>query len=290
MPVNFHDLDIFAATARMGSITKAALSLGTVQSNVTGRIRLLEDELGTQLFHRHHNGVTLTPKGRELLPYAQQMTALLQKAREAVSDQKAVRGHLRIGSIQSTASARLPEILKAFVAKYDQVEIVVETGTPVELIDRVLDYGVDGAFVAGPVEHQDLHAVLAFVEELVVVTPTAFRSVDAYLARNPVPNVLVLKVGCTYRLKLERYLAQKGALVLNEMEFGTLDGIIGCVGAGLGLAMLPRSVVQRSARQRQVRIHPLSKEASRVETLFVTHKAQVVSSALERLLQLVAAG
>lgn len=285
--MNLRDLDIFATTARLGSLTKAARTLSTVQSNVTGRIRLLEEELGTRLFQRHHRGVTLTPKGRELLPYAQQMATLMQKAREAVSDRQAVYGALRLGSIQSTASARLPEILKAYVARYGQVDIVVETGTPVELIERVLDCGVDGAFVAGPVEHHELNAVRAFVEELVLVTPPAFRSVEDFLGRDPIPKVLVLKAGCTYRLKLERYLAEGGFRLLNAMEFGTLDGILGCVGAGLGLTMLPRSVVERSARQRQVRIHALPVAVGRVETHFITRRAPIHSSALERWLEVV---
>src|SRR5579872_5565815 len=106
--MNNHDLNIFAAAARLGSITRAAKSLSTVQSNVTARIRLLENELGVQLFHRNHSGITLTPKGHELLPYADQMTALVQKARETVSNSKQVEGILRIGSLQSTASVRLP--------------------------------------------------------------------------------------------------------------------------------------------------------------------------------------
>src|SRR5580658_9454871 len=113
--MNNHDLNIFATAARLGSITKAAKSLSTVQSNVTTRIRLLEDELGVQLFYRNHSGINLTRKGHELLPYAQQMVALVHKAKETVSNSKEVQGTLRIGSSQTTAAARLPELLKDYV-------------------------------------------------------------------------------------------------------------------------------------------------------------------------------
>jgi DNA-binding transcriptional LysR family regulator len=84
--MNNHDLNIFATAARLGSITKAAKSLATVQSNVTTRIRLLEDELGVRLFHRNHSGINLTRKGHQLLPYAQQMVGLMHKAKETVSN------------------------------------------------------------------------------------------------------------------------------------------------------------------------------------------------------------
>jgi len=60
------DLRIFEAVARLGAINRAATELNTVQSNVTTRIRKLEDDLGAALFDRHSRGVTLTAAGRRL--------------------------------------------------------------------------------------------------------------------------------------------------------------------------------------------------------------------------------
>src|ERR1700756_1533415 len=99
--MNIPDLRIFVTAARLGSITKAAKALSTVQSNVTTRVRLLEEELGVELFHRGHRGIQLTRKGRDLLAYAKQIIALVEKARETVSNEKDVQGILRIGSLQS---------------------------------------------------------------------------------------------------------------------------------------------------------------------------------------------
>jgi len=64
------DLKTFEAVARLGGMNRAAAELNTVQSNVTTRIRALEEELGTPLFQRHSRGVVLTDAGRRLLPYA----------------------------------------------------------------------------------------------------------------------------------------------------------------------------------------------------------------------------
>lgn len=285
--MNFSDLNIFTTTARAGSITKAARLLSTVQSNVTGRIKQLEDELGAQLFYRQHNGIQLTHKGQELLPYAQQILALVQKAKEAVAENQEVGGVLRIGSLQTTAAARLPGLLKEYVARHKKVDIAVQTGTGTELIERVLDHSIDGAFVPEPVDHADLHIIPAFVEELVMVTPPAYRSVDDYLRQGAIPKVLVFKVGCFYRRRLERYLSNDGIDMLEEMEFGTLDGIIGCISAGLGITMLPRSVIERAAYAQQVRIHPLPAKSRYVETLFITRKGQIRSNALERFMQVI---
>lgn len=285
--MNIHDLTVFAAAARLGSVTKAAQSLSTVQSNVTARIRVLESELKVQLFHRTHRGITLTEKGQQLLPYAQQMLSLVENAKAAVSNSRDVRGTLQIGALQSTASARLPDVLKVYAARYDRVDIGVEIGTSAELIAKVLDSRLDGAFVSGVEDHPELDVVTSFVEELVIVTPAPYRTLKAYLKRSTLPKVLVFKIGCHYRQRLERYLSDEGFGLLNPMEFGTIDGVVGCVAAGLGITMLPRSVVERSARTREVSIHELPKPYRHVETQFVTPKAQVRSLALTRLLDVI---
>ena len=70
------DLRVFEAVARLGGMNRAAAELNTVQSNVTTRVRLLEEELGTPLFQRHSRGVALTAAGRRLLPYATRVRQL----------------------------------------------------------------------------------------------------------------------------------------------------------------------------------------------------------------------
>ena len=286
--MDIHDLTVFAAAARHGSVTKAAQSLSTVQSNVTTRIRLLETELNVRLFHRNHRGITLTQKGQRLLPYAQQMLSLIEHAKAAVSDTREVGGTLHVGALQSTATARLPDVLKTYAARHSHVDISVETGTSVDLIAKVLESKLDGAFVSGIEDHPSLDVVTSYVEELVIITPAAFRSVKSYLKQSALAKTLVFKIGCHYRQRLEQYLGAEGVGMLSPMDFGTIDGIIGCVSAGLGMSMLPRSVVERSVRRKEVSIHQLAKPYRYVETQFVTHKAQVRSLALARLLDVIA--
>jgi DNA-binding transcriptional LysR family regulator len=285
--MDIHDLTVFAAAARHGSVTKAAQSLSTVQSNVTTRIRLLETELNVRLFHRNHRGITLTQKGQRLLPYAQQMLSLIEHAKAAVSDTREVGGTLHIGALQSTATARLPDVLKTYAARHSRVDISVETGTSVDLIAKVLESKLDGAFVSGIEDHPSLDVVTSYVEELVVITPAAFRSVKSYLKQSALAKTLVFKIGCHYRQRLEQYLGAEGVGMLSPMDFGTIDGIIGCVAAGLGISLLPRSVVERSSRRKEIAMHQLPKAHRYVETQFVTHKAQVQSLALTRLIDVI---
>jgi molybdenum-dependent DNA-binding transcriptional regulator ModE len=89
------DLEIFYVTAKEGSISKAARKLNYVQSNVTSRIKHLERQLKTQLFYRHSKGVTLTPKGKILLQYAERIFDLIEETKEAVMKTNTLMGRFK---------------------------------------------------------------------------------------------------------------------------------------------------------------------------------------------------
>src|SRR5262249_57600040 len=147
------DLKVFAAVARIGGMNRAANELHTVQSNVTARVRTLEEELGVQLFHRGQKGVTLTAAGERLLPYAIKVTHLIEEAQKAVKDDGRPRGCLTIGSLEATAALRLSPVLAAYWATYPNVDLVLRTGTTSELIHTVLNHTVQGPFVLCPPNH-----------------------------------------------------------------------------------------------------------------------------------------
>jgi DNA-binding transcriptional LysR family regulator len=278
------DLQVFEAVARAGGITRAADALHTVQSNVTARVRLLERELGVQLFERHSRGVSLTSAGRVLLPYAEQVGRLLAEAQRAVGDTSVPRGPLRVGSLETTAARRLPTVLAAYSAAYPEVDVSLQTGTSAELIAGVLDYRLEGALIAGPVEEPALVAEPIVEEELVLVTAPSCPSAEAALAAGRELKLLVLRRGCSYRERLERLLAERGPLA-RLLEFGMLDAVIGCAAAGIGVTLLPRAVVEADRAAGRVALHALPPEQALVTTLFVRRRDAFVSTALIRFVE-----
>src|SRR6201990_1462707 len=164
------DLLTFSAVARLGGITRAAAELNTVQSNVTQRIKAMEAEIGTALFERHSRGMTLTGAGRRRWPYAQQLAALSREAVLAARDDGVPKGPLAIGSMETPAAVRLPALLAEFHRRFPAVRLSLRTAPTADLVAAVLDGTLDGAFVAGPIDHAELSAVSAFREELVLVT------------------------------------------------------------------------------------------------------------------------
>ena len=273
------DLKMFETVARLGGMNRAAAELNTVQSNVTARIRLLEDELGTPLFQRSSRGVTLTAAGRRLLPYATRVAHLLDDARRAVHDDGTPAGRLSIGSLETTAALRLPPILTAYAAAYPEVDLVLGTGTTCELIDEVLEHRVEGAFVCGPVQHPDLEEEVVFREEMALVTARTVRSFDD-LARKTGLKIVVLRAGCSYRQRLETLLSARGIVGVRRLEFGTIEGILGCVAAGLGVTLLPKGIVGQALHSSRLAVHALPAADAHVETVFIRRRDAFVSSAL----------
>ena len=106
-------LEIFKTVVEEGGITKAAARLHRVQSNVTTRVKQLEERLGTTLFLRQHGRLTLSSEGKRLLDYADRLLRLSSEPEAALRD-GIPGGTLRLGALESTAATRLPPILSRY--------------------------------------------------------------------------------------------------------------------------------------------------------------------------------
>ena len=278
------DLRIVDAVARAGSMNKAAAELNMVQSNVTARVRLLEEELGVQLFIRHSRGVEPREAGQRLLSYVEQIRALFQQATAAVKEDGTPKGKLRIGMLETTAGLRLPALVAQYAQKYPRVELAIVTGTTTSLINDVAERELDGAFVAGPVHHRELSEEPLFLEDLVLVSPLSIRNFDD-LVKVENLKVIVLRQGCSYRERLGSILDGLGVRYV-VMEFASLDAIITSVTAGVGITLLPKALVDRLWTDQPVAVHELPVDQARVETVFVRRFDHYPTSALDAFLRM----
>lgn len=273
------DLRVFEAVARQGSMNRAANELHTVQSNVTARIRALEDELEIPLFRRHAKGVSLTTAGERLLPFVGRITQLFREAEGAARDDGVPRGAISIGSLETTAALRLAPMLAAFTSRFPKVRLKLTTGTTGGLLEDVVEYRLDAAFVTGPINHPELRQISVFEEELVLVTARSVQSLQELSTLDEL-NMLVFRVGCSYRQRLEVILAENGLMAARPLEFGSLDAILGCVSAGIGVTLLPKALVAGAWREGSLAVHELPQERARVETLLIHREEAHIGSAL----------
>jgi DNA-binding transcriptional LysR family regulator len=278
-------LRIFKAVVEHGGINRAAARLHRVPSNVTTRVRQLEEELGTKLFLRAGRRLALSAEGRRLLTYADRLLRLSAEA-EAAMRNGAPRGSLRLGALESTSATRLPPVLSRFHRLYPDVQVELVTGTSGALVAHVHRQEVEAAFVAEPFNAHALATQGVFVEELVLITPKSFGRI-----RSPKDignrTVIAFANGCSYRRRLEAWLA--GAQILPErvLEFQSYHAIVACVAAGSGIAVVPRSVIEMTRAGREVALTPLPAHIAKARTQLIW-RPEHHSVALEALKKLLA--
>ena len=284
--MNLSDLTIFRAVVREGGITRAAEHLHRVQSNVTTRIRQLEEELQVPLFIREGKRLHLAPAGKILLGYADRLLALAEEAESAIRDPHP-RGVFRLGSMESTAAVRLPAILSEYGARYPKVQLELRTGAPKDLSTALLNGELDAALVAEPVAEARFESRLAFVEKTVIVTGADFPAINL---EDGVPKtMLVFENGCPHRRLLEDWYASRGDLPERTIELGSYHAMLGCVIAGMGAALLPESVLGTFPEAKRLIRHPLPEGMDTLKTFLIWRK-DATSPNVEALAEIIAGG
>lgn len=280
------DLKTFEAVARHGSMNKAASELNTVQSNITARVRALEEELGLQLFQRHARGVTTTPPGVRILPAVTRITRLIDDVVVMARDDGTPNGSLNLGCLETTMALHLSSLITGFARAYPEVRLIISSETTTRLLLDVIECKLDGAFVAGPIGHPEIQHETLFTEELVLVTNPSVRSFDD-LGKVRDLRTIVFRFGCSYRQRLEALLTRLGIVIAKPLEFSSLDVIINCVAAGVGITLLPKGVVESAAASGNVAIHSIPPDLGLVETLFIRRHDVYVSSSMAAFLEVV---
>jgi len=275
-------LEIFKAVVAEGTVSKAAVALNYVQSNVTARIHRLEEEIGAKLFYRSRRGMTLTPSGAVLLGYVDRALRVFDEARRAVAESAGVVGPLRLGSMESTLAARLPPVLAAYRRRFPRVRLSLATGPTDRLVDDLLAHKLDAALVGGRVHRPEILQEVAFTETIVLVTDAACAG-PAEIAER---SLLAFKQGCSYRALAEHWLRISGLAPVEIAELGTLDGILACVAAGVGVTLMPESVVAKSSHAAFLRTFPVGGPDMTVDTMIIRHRDAVANAALDNFLEI----
>src|SRR5918993_860966 len=265
--IDLDDLHIFRCVVREGGVTRAARRLHRVPSNVTTRIKRFEERLGVALFRRQGRGLALTDAGRTLLGHAERLLQMADLAEQELRS-GAVRGVLRLGSLESAAGARLPPVLSAFHAQYPDVSIELQTGTTAALLRLLERSEVEAAFVSEPFETGGLSSLPAFEEELVLISAKgapAPRSASALGGQ----TLLAFPHGCSYRRRLVEWMAEGDASPGRILDLGSYHAIVACVAAGTGVAIVPAEVLDQAVLGASVDRHRLPARLRRNRTHLV---------------------
>jgi LysR family transcriptional regulator, cell division regulator len=273
-PRTLPDLLVLLEVVRAGSLTRAAERLHTVQSNVTARMKSLERALGARLLERHARGVRPTPAGEAALALARRTDTVLDDLRFTFGQAAGKRAaKLRLGAIETVAASHLPALVSAFSRRHPNVDVSVQTGSSAALLQQLARSELDVVFVSRPSKLAGVRQHVAFRDELVVVAPPSSGSLADLVAgaagETPPLKVLVQRLGCSYTDRLLTYLGQTSPKRPQQLEIGTLEGILAFVEAGMGIAAMPRAFVASLARGRAARLFELPRALRRLSTYLV---------------------
>ncbi|MGY4817335.1 putrescine utilization regulator PtrR [Pseudomonas chlororaphis subsp. piscium] len=269
-------LEIFKAVAEQGSISAAAQLIHRVPSNLTTRIKQLEQDLGVELFIREKSRLRLSPAGWSFLDYARRILDLVQEARLTVAGEEP-QGPFSLGSLESTAAVRIPALLAAYNQKHVKVELDLSTGPSGTMIDGVLSGRLAAAFVDGPVLHPSLEGVPVFDEEMVVIAPLGHAAITRGRDVNG-ESIYAFRANCSYRHHFERWFSEDGAVPGKIHEMESYHGMLACVSAGAGLALMPRSMLDSMPGCGTVSIWQLAQPYRFLQTWLIWRRGTVSRS------------
>ncbi|MFC3499866.1 LysR family transcriptional regulator [Micromonospora krabiensis] len=242
-------LDVFRTVARYRSITAAARQLRFTQSAVSRQIAALEAEVGVRVFDRLPRGVTLTEEGRALLPHAEAVLDRLTAAQRDLDELRGLgSGRLRVGAFPTAVAALVPRALASFRVTHPRVALSLVEGTTPTLLDRLATGDADVAVISSPPtglidDRFGLHHLLD--ERLLVAVAREHRLAArgtvrlADLADDP-----FIVGSATAEETLLRASLPTGFRPRIDIVAAEWIGKLGCVAAGLGVALVPALAVR----------------------------------------------
>jgi DNA-binding transcriptional LysR family regulator len=253
---DLRNLETFVWVAHLGGFRAAAEKLNATQPAVSQRIALLEAELGVRLFDREPRGAALTPKGNELLPYAERMLQLRADLLQAAREKKAMRGIVRLGVAETIVHTWLSKLIERLHAVYPALTLEIEVDTSPLLREHLLSHQLDIAFVLGPISEPRMKNVALSSYPLAWVA-----SPDLDLGPDPVPlSVLARWPIITYPRNTRPYITIREMMTRSDTPglrmYGnaSLSTIVRMTLDNIGISAIPPLIIRRELQEKRLRI------------------------------------
>ena len=170
------------------------------------------------------------------------------------------------------SAVRLPGPVNEYHRLYPDVAFELRTGNPPALSKALLAHELDAALVTLPIADALFEKVAVFEEEPVIVsaadTPAIGKGKNAYFPR----TIIAFEHGCPHRKRLEDWYALRDQMPERTIELGSYHAMLGCVVAGMGVALLPRSVLTTFPESRRLKVHRLPPGENRADTYLIWRK------------------
>lgn len=237
-------LRVFRAVAQHLNFSRAAEELLLTQPAVTQQIKALEEELGSALFDRSGGKISLTPGGKALLPYVEQIRSLGDEAMDAIAranGQEA--GQLTIGASQTIAQYLLPGFIAQYLQVQPRVHVAIRSGNTDAMLEALVAKEIQIALIEGPEQRQGIRVEPFMEDQMVLVVPTTHRWAKQKIRVDDLKNepLLFREFGSGSRRIVESALTEKGIRKRDlsiVMELDSTEGLLRAVEAGLGVTFV----------------------------------------------------
>jgi len=255
--LHVEQLESFLEVARRGNISRTAEATFVNQPTLTARLHALEREVGAALFVRSRRGMRLTDAGRAFLPFAERALRELRAGKAAVDGSAApTSGRLVLAAAPAVSTYQLPDLLQRFAAAYPRVEIAVRTGHSEDVLAMVLREDIDLGFMRA-IAHKDIQAWPFSEEQLVLVVaprhPFSKHRAVKTAALGDEKLILFDRTSSYYELTQALFI-NAGVQPRSIMELDNIEAAKRMVERRLGVALLPRSAVERDIGARKLRL------------------------------------
>lgn len=284
--MNLEQLRGFVTVAELGHFTRASERLHLAQPSLSRQISTLEQELGSELFHRARGNISLTAAGELLLPRARRMLADAEAIRTEMAELAGLnRGRVRLGAAPTLCISLVPEVLRTFRATYPSVDIqLVEGGTNL-LIEQLATGSVDMALITlserSPLTGPVLVTEPLISEDLVVVSSAGAPAVaDHEVSLAVLAELPLITLAESYDLRVVTDAAFRAAELKPYVvvEGGEMDSVLRFAERGIGVAVVPATVLVDRPALRSVRlIDPVL-----TRTIGIAHRSDVTPTVAAR--------
>ena len=245
--MDLRQLEMFQAIVEAGSFTRAGEKLYVSQSAVSRQIKLLEEELGDQIFKRIHRRVHLTPTGEVLLHYSRKIFNDIRLMVSEISDLSHLRrGSLCIAGGMSVCTYLFPHLLKEYQRHHANIELTIATGTNEEILKLLRANEVDLALLSLPFHDDDLQIRPVLTEEMVLVMdrshPLANKKEVLFQDLCPYPFIHFER-GSNTRKLIDQIFSDEGVHFPSVMELQNVEIMKPLVEIGLGISLIPYPAV-----------------------------------------------
>jgi DNA-binding transcriptional LysR family regulator len=256
--LNLYRLYVFYAVARNLSFSEAADQLHTSQPNISKHVRLLENELRTELFDRPGRQVTLTDAGRIVYDYTERVFGVVGEMRRALDELQGLeRGYLRLGASSTPGLYILPTLIANFWELYPGLEVTLNLGNSQEIVSKMLANQIDLGFVEGSEMTPGIQAQPLISDQLVwIVSPGSALAQKSQVDVSDLAQETAIwrEAGSGTRQAMARFLASVGIKPRHSFVLQSCEGVKRAVAAGLGISLVSQRAIYQEVQLKTLMI------------------------------------